>query len=129
MSSKLEDKFLELCSSLALPLPEREARFGAMIAGGEGAGVRDRLRALNLKDWRFDFLWRDARIAVEIEGGTWSGGRHVTGAGYAEDCRKYNAAELAGFMVLRFTGDMLKGGIKSDAAVTLDDARALIEGQ
>lgn len=125
--SNLEDRFLELCASLALPMPEREARFGAMIAGGEGKGVRERLRALNLKDWRFDFLWRDARVAVEIEGGTHSGGRHVTGTGYAEDCRKYNAAALAGFMVLRFTSEMLRGGIKSEAAITLDDARAMIE--
>lgn len=125
--SGLEDKFIALCQSLALPIPEREARFGAMLAGGEGKGVRERLRRLGLKDWRFDFLWRSSRVAVEIEGGTWSGGRHVTGAGYADDCRKYNAAALAGFMVLRFTAEMLKGGVNSEAAIVLDDARGLIE--
>lgn len=125
--SKPEDNFLAICSMLGLPLPEREARFAAMIAGGEGTGVRERLRRLGLKDWRFDFLWRKSRVAVEIEGGTWSGGRHVTGAGYAEDCRKYNAAALAGFMVLRFTTDMLKDGARSEAATVLDDARGIIE--
>jgi very-short-patch-repair endonuclease len=126
--SGLEDKFIELCASLALPIPEREVRFAAMIAGGEGKGVRERLRRLHLKDWRFDFLWRASRVAVEIEGGTHSGGRHVTGTGYAEDCRKYNAAELAGFIVLRFTSEMLRGGTRSEAATVLDDARVLIEG-
>lgn len=126
-SSKLEDKFLEICAAIGLPLPEREIRFAAMIAGGEGDGVRERLRRLGLKDWRCDFGWRSARILAEVEGGTWSGGRHVTGEGYAEDCRKYNAANLAGFIVLRFTSEMLKGRERSEAAATLDDARGIIE--
>ena len=45
--------------------------------------------------------------AVEIEGGTWSGGRHTRGAGYEADCIKYNIATLKGWRVLRFTSGML----------------------
>lgn len=59
------------------------------------------------RKWRFDRAWPDQRIAVELEGGTWSGGRHTTGAGYERDCEKYNAATVAGWRVLRVTATML----------------------
>ncbi len=104
--SNLEAEFLYLCRVLHLPEPDSEAGFDPK------------------RKWRFDFLWRKSRVAIEIEGGTWSGGRHVSGKGYANDCEKYNAAALAGFMVLRFTGDMLRDG---RAATTLEDVRGMIE--
>lgn len=57
--------------------------------------------------WSIDFAWVSQRVAVEIEGGTYSGGRHSRGAGYAADCEKYNALALDGWTLLRYTGDML----------------------
>lgn len=60
--------------------------------------------------WRFDRAWVDLKLAVEIEGGTWSKGRHSRGAGMRKDAEKYNAAILQGWRVLRFTGDMVKDG-------------------
>lgn len=60
--------------------------------------------------WRFDFAWTERMVAVEIEGGTWSGGRHVRGAGFAKDCEKYNEAARLGWQVYRFTGDMVRSG-------------------
>jgi very-short-patch-repair endonuclease len=60
--------------------------------------------------WRFDFAWPTQKIAVEIEGGTWSGGRHTRGSGYEKDCEKYNEAVRLGWSVLRFTGKMVKNG-------------------
>lgn len=60
--------------------------------------------------WRLDFAWPDRMLALEIEGGTWSGGRHVRGAGYAADLEKYNAAVLAGWRVLRVTTAMAQDG-------------------
>jgi hypothetical protein len=62
------------------------------------------------RKWRFDLAWPDLLIAVEIEGGIWVGGRHVRGEGYEADCEKYNEAQLAGWMVLRFTPGMIKRG-------------------
>ena len=62
------------------------------------------------RKWRFDLAWPDLMIAVEVEGGIWSGGRHVRGEGYEQDCEKYNEAQLAGWMVLRFTPGMIKRG-------------------
>lgn len=60
------------------------------------------------RKWRFDLAWPDLLIAVEVEGGIWVGGRHVRGEGYEADCEKYNEAQLAGWMVLRFTPGMIK---------------------
>lgn len=60
------------------------------------------------RDWRFDRCHPYARVAIEIDGGTWNGGRHVTGAGYAKDCIKLNAAASLGWLVFRLTSDMLR---------------------
>lgn len=60
--------------------------------------------------WRFDFAWPDLMLAVEVEGGTWRGGRHTRGSGFAKDCEKYNRAAALGWSVLRFTTDMVKRG-------------------
>src|SRR5512142_439724 len=62
------------------------------------------------RKWRFDLAWPELLIAVEVEGGIWVGGRHVRGEGYEADCEKYNEAQLAGWMVLRFTPGMIKKG-------------------
>jgi very-short-patch-repair endonuclease len=61
-------------------------------------------------EYRFDLAWVDRKIAVEAEGGTWSGGRHTTGTGFAKDCEKHNAAALAGWIVLRYVGDQVEDG-------------------
>lgn len=57
--------------------------------------------------WLMDFAWPRQRVAVEIEGGTYSNGRHTRGSGFADDCTKYNAAALLGWTVLRFPGTAL----------------------
>jgi very-short-patch-repair endonuclease len=61
-----------------------------------------------LRKWRFDFAWPERMVAVEAEGGTWVRGSHTRGGRYAKDCRKYNAAALDGWLVLRWTTDMVR---------------------
>lgn len=58
------------------------------------------------RQWRFDYAFPDKKIAVELEGGTFTGGRHTTGTGYRGDCIKYNCAASLGWTVLRFTYSM-----------------------
>jgi hypothetical protein len=57
---------------------------------------------------------------VEIQGGTWTGGRHIRGAGYARDCRKLNAAAANGIFTLYFTTEMVtKGNIARDTTLAV----------
>lgn len=62
------------------------------------------------RKWRFDFAFPDQKLAVEVEGGIFTGGRHTRGAGYRKDMEKYNAAAILGWRVLRFDGDIIKSG-------------------
>jgi len=90
--SALEDLFAFHVRMVNLPEPMREYRFAAP------------------RRFAFDFAWPDLRVAVEIEGGVWTGGRHTSGAGFTRDCEKYNLAALNGWQVFRFTGDMVRDG-------------------
>lgn len=62
------------------------------------------------RQWRFDFAFPDRMLAIEVEGGTYGKSRHTSGAGYAEDCCKYNAAIKLGWSVLRYTPQMINNG-------------------
>lgn len=75
-----------------LPEPTTEARFDP------------------IRRWRFDFAFPAHRVAVEVEGGSWSNGRHTRGSGFEQDCEKYNAAALGGWLVLRVTPRMVDDG-------------------
>ena len=99
-ASGLEDYFAALLSALCpdLPAPEREFRFAPS------------------RRWRFDFCWQEQKLAVEIEGGTRSGGRHNRAEGYTKDAEKYNAAAEAAWIVLRYTDAM----IREDPAACLE---------
>lgn len=57
--------------------------------------------------WRFDYAVPDAKVAIEVEGGIFTGGRHTSGTGFRADMEKYNTAEMMGWHVLRITPDML----------------------
>ena len=62
------------------------------------------------RKWRFDFAFPDRKVAVEIEGGIWTNGRHSRGSGAVKDMEKYNAAAALGWFVFRFDGGAVKRG-------------------
>ena len=76
-------RFVMLCAANRLPQPTTEYRFWPE------------------RRFMFDFAWPVQGIALESEGGVWSGGRHTSGAGFKRDCTKYNEAALRGWTVLR----------------------------
>src|SRR5712692_4955054 len=92
MTSALENLMLEMirCSNIVMPLTEyhfcAEAR------------------------WRFDLAWLEEKLAVELDGAIWQGGRHNRGAGYSNDCEKFNYAVMLDWRVLRFTRAMVESG-------------------
>ena len=53
--------------------------------------------------WRFDFAWPEHKLALEVEGAVWAGGRHTRGSGFVKDMEKYNKAVLLGWRILRTT--------------------------
>ena len=57
--------------------------------------------------WRADYAIPEQKILIEIEGGAWSRGRHTRGSGYIKDMEKYNAAQMLGYIVLRYTPQQL----------------------
>ncbi len=54
-----------------------------------------------------DFVHLETKIMIEIEGGTWTNGRHVRGIGYAKDCEKYNLCTFLGWKIIRLTSNMI----------------------
>ncbi len=74
-----------LCRSNGLPVPIPEHRFAPP------------------RKWRIDYAWPEYKLALEIEGGIWTFGRHVRGKGFLSDIEKYNTLTLLGWYLLRAT--------------------------
>jgi hypothetical protein len=123
MASQLEQSFIYYAKLAKLSAWEPEYRFATHHVG-LGPGLRERLAAAGLKDWRFDAAWPKKCVYVELEGGVYSGGRHVRGAGFTGDVEKYNAATLLSWRGLRFTADMLK----KDPMGCMEKIRTLLKG-
>jgi hypothetical protein len=62
------------------------------------------------RKWRFDFAFVPEKVALEVEGGVWTGGRHTRGAGFSGDMAKYNAAAILGWRILRVTPEQMRNG-------------------
>lgn len=66
------------------------------------------------RKWRVDYFLSNQGIAIEIEGGVFSRGRHTRGVGFLNDMEKYNTATMMGYRVLRFsTQQVLDGSAKA----------------
>lgn len=86
-------EILLYAASQGWPVPEFEYRFHPV------------------RKWRFDVVFADAKVAVEIEGLVRGGrGRHQTVAGVSGDIEKYNEAAIAGWVVVRTSYAQIKSG-------------------
>ena len=77
--------FVAMLKQNGLPEPVREFRFHPT------------------RRWRFDFCWPEKRVALEVDGGVWTRGRHTRGAGWLKDTEKLNEAACRGWRLLRTT--------------------------
>lgn len=75
--------------------------------------------------YRADFAWPDAEVALEIQGGTWTLGKHSSGVGIERDCAKAFTAQASGWLCLAMTGTMLK----TQEGIWLPKLAALIQAR
>ena len=92
MKSDLEQLMEFQILEAELPKPEREYRFHPT------------------RRWRFDFYWPQFQLALEVDGGVYTGGRHTRGIGYEKDCEKTAEALCMNIAVLRVTATHIKDG-------------------
>lgn len=95
--SELEQRFLLLCRTGGIPLPEVNVL---------------------LEGFLVDALWRERRVAVELDGHT----AHATPAAIERDRRRDLALRGAGFVVLRYTWRQVTreaGAVRDDLSVAL----------
>jgi hypothetical protein len=87
--SKHEAKFFLLWQALGGPPLEREYQFHPT------------------RKWRFDGAHLPSRIAIELDGGVFSGGRHGRGSGFVKDAEKFSEAAMLGWLCFRLTPNMI----------------------
>lgn len=87
-TSELTKKvFLKLCKENGLPEPYPEYLFAKAIG----------------RQWRIDYFITDGeiKIALEVEGGIRTGGRHIRPEGFLGDMEKYNHLSMFGIYLIR----------------------------
>ena len=103
------------------PPPEVDPIFASLLNGRSISLPTREFRFHPVRRWRFDYSWPLHKVALEIEGGVFSRGRHVRPMGFLADMEKYNAAAVLGWRVLRCTPDTL---YHKDTLDTIDFAIA-----
>ena len=80
-----EQTFLLMLKARKMPTPTPEFRFHPV------------------RKFRWDWAWPEARLALEVEGGVWSGGAHGRGTGIVRDMEKSTLAAEEGWRIIRVT--------------------------
>lgn len=88
--SKLEREFDAYARSLDLPEAVKQYRFSPS------------------RRFKFDRCYMDQKVAIELDGGVYSGGAHVRGKGYESNREKDNLAIELGWVVLHYTSKQLR---------------------
>lgn len=104
--SALEDQFLGLWQAHN-PSLQLEREFSEIDAWEKDFQERY-AKTKRSKRYRLDFAHPNSRTGIEIQGGVYMRGRHVTGSGYERDCRKYNLAYTSGWTIFLLTSTMAK---------------------
>ncbi len=71
--------------------------------------IERELTPIEGRNFAFDFGFSEARVLIEIQGGTWRMGRHTRHQGYSNDWAKYNMATSLGYLTLAYTSDWFDG--------------------
>ena len=104
--SALEDQFLKLWQSKFPDLVL--VREFSDVETWEADFQERYAKTKRSKRYRADFAHLPSRCLIEIQGGTFNRGRHVTGSGYERDARKFNLATMGGWKVFLLTSQTAK---------------------
>lgn len=80
----------------------------ALLMYHDEDGQREHVKIIPGSSKRHDFVFPEVRVAVEVQGGTWTKGGHSTGAGIRRDAEKNTLALMAGWVTVFITTDMLQ---------------------
>lgn len=97
--------FPRLCELVGLPRPEAEVKFHPT------------------RRWRFDWGWRDAKVALEQHGGTFIRGKHSRGAGQRRDFEKWSEAAAMGWRIVHVLPEQF------ESVTTLQWIRRCLKGE
>lgn len=111
---KLENAFLAMWRAMkpeSWPDPVREYRFHPV------------------RMWRLDFAFVDLKVAIEVQGGTFMGGKgaHSRGPQQHKDYEKLNTAQALGWRVFQFDAKHLGKSMIADSVQFVIDAILSIE--
>lgn len=101
-------------SAVGVPKPKRKqgksplaAKFEEAWQAASGPLLTPEHKFHPKRKWRFDYAHLRAKIAIELDGGIFSNGRHNRASGFLKDCEKLNAAAAEGFRVFRLATGMV----------------------
>ena len=104
--SALEDQFLGLWQAHYPDLPL--IREFSEVSSWEADFQERYAKSKRSKRYRADFAHLASKSLIEIQGGTFNRGRHVTGSGYERDARKFNLATIGGWRIFLLTTQTAK---------------------
>lgn len=81
--------------------------FPELVKRETGFTITPEYRFDDKRRWRIDYAIVEKKIAIEVEGGAYTNGRHTRPSGFIADMEKYNELTRAGWRLIRVTPDDL----------------------
>ena len=113
-----------LCRIASMSKPE--LTFAAQLTADHLPPFEREYRFHVERKYRFDFAWPHLLLAVELEGGIWTGGAHSRPLGILRDMEKSNLAVMCGWSVLRFSSAQIAKGVGLAMVKEWMEARSVV---
>jgi hypothetical protein len=119
---------IELKKKLKEHKEKLEADFCNYLGTLLNAKVISEYKFFPSRRWRIDFYITkgSVKIALEVEGGIWIKGRHITPEGFLKDMEKYNALSACGITLVRCVPDDCKVKTKYISAELLNTLKKIL---
>jgi len=110
-----QESIKHVCAANGLPKPIFEHPFAPWEGGAEGCGHPHQAYVCGLcgasrRRWRFDWCFPEIDLAIEIQGGVFTGGRHVHASSIMAEYEKLNNASICGWFLLLVTPKQVQTG-------------------